>query len=124
MHIFTDNKASACAIVDVSVHVGQPHSLNGCHILHKWFKQHPLNSLHILYCPSHIGIQENELVDLLVRQTSNLTVHGMRLSQPILESLSYAKVCAAEVLHEGWAEEACTKPAAITHNTGPSKSPE
>ena len=111
-HIFTENEASAKAVLDVSVHAGQPFALNACRILREWFEHHPDNTLHISYYPSHVhvGIRENESVDLLVGQIANSDARGTRLRGPIPETLSFANARTAAALREGWAADAQAKP--------------
>ena len=53
---------------------------------------------------SHVGIQENESVDLLVGQTSNSADPEVRLREPVPESPAYARSAATDDMRHQWTE--------------------
>ena len=78
-------------------------------MLRDWFEASPANTLHISYCPSHVGVRENESVDLLVGQTSNSTRRGVALREPIPESISWSRANSAQNMTAEWNKEAQAK---------------
>ncbi len=71
LHIFSDSENALSNLTDVSG--GRMGNLNSCRILRDWFERDPDNHLHLHYCPSHAGIEENEAVDADVKHTARYT---------------------------------------------------
>ncbi len=65
VHIFSDSETALGSITDTSA--GRMAPVDACRILRDWFERHPDNHLHLHYCPSHVGIVENEAVDADVK---------------------------------------------------------
>ncbi|KZV67102.1 hypothetical protein PENSPDRAFT_540433, partial [Peniophora sp. CONT] len=62
IHIFADNKAALASIIDTSIHSSQSLSVNACRLLRPWLATHEGN-VHFHWCPGHVGLELNELVD-------------------------------------------------------------
>ncbi len=71
LHIFSDSENALSNLTDVSG--GRMGNVNSCRILRDWFERHPTNHLHLHYCPSHSGIEENEAVDADVKHKARYT---------------------------------------------------
>ncbi|KAI0629881.1 hypothetical protein C8Q77DRAFT_1220062 [Trametes polyzona] len=82
-----------------------------CRILRDWFERNPAYHLHIHYCPSHSGIEENEAVDADVcALTTTLPYALPPMPPPIQTSYSYAKSAITERAVGEWEEMAVADP--------------
>ncbi|KAI0820187.1 hypothetical protein BC628DRAFT_1423122 [Trametes gibbosa] len=68
VHIFCDNETALTSITDTSG--GRMAAVNTCRILRDWFERHPENHLHLHWCSSHSGIDENDAIDADVKHTA------------------------------------------------------
>ncbi|RDX49841.1 hypothetical protein OH76DRAFT_1455643 [Lentinus brumalis] len=59
-----------CKLIALSMAVvfgGRIGNVNACCILHDWFEHDPDNHLHLHYCPSHSGIEENNTINMDIK---------------------------------------------------------
>lgn len=63
LHIFADSQSAVQSIFDVGAHSAQFASISLSSKLRRWFTINPAAHLHVHWCPGHVGIAQNELVD-------------------------------------------------------------
>ncbi|KAI9057931.1 hypothetical protein FKP32DRAFT_1615096 [Trametes sanguinea] len=96
VHIFADSESAL-------------KTLNACRILRDWFERDERNRLHLHYCPSHCGVDENEAIDADVRYR---VFHHGRLRGRFPKSYSYIRsLITNDVMYE-WKYTADANPRA------------
>lgn len=81
IHIFVDNLAAANAIFSTQKGPSQLLSVKACLTARQFLEARPENTIHVHWCPSHVGIKANDTVDRLAKRG---------LDQPQPEGISYA----------------------------------
>ncbi|TFK89382.1 hypothetical protein K466DRAFT_610555 [Polyporus arcularius HHB13444] len=89
-------------------------NVNSCRILRDWFERHPDNHLHLHYCPSHSGIEENDAVDADVKHTARYTSWRdlPRYGRTFPTSHAFVKYSITDYATELWRQEADANPRA------------
>ncbi|GJF00388.1 hypothetical protein PsYK624_166750 [Phanerochaete sordida] len=75
LHVFADNKAAAAGILRGAPGPAQMLSVLACKAVRSFLAADSTRTVHIHWCPAHVGIELNELVDQLAKD-------GLRLHQP------------------------------------------
>ncbi|KAL7283508.1 hypothetical protein ACG7TL_002941 [Trametes sanguinea] len=107
VHIFADSESALKSLLDTSD--GRMTNLNACRILRDWFERDERNHLHLHYCPSHRGVDENEAVDADVRYRVH---HPGRSRGGNPKSFSYIRSIITQNVTYDWRESARANPRA------------
>lgn len=86
MFVFVDNKGAVERILNPRIGPSQSAALLACAKIRKWFEEDHERTVHLVWCPGHVGIELNEKVDELAKE-------GAELTQPDFESYSMIKQC-------------------------------
>lgn len=84
LHIYVDNKAAAEQIFKCPTGPAQMLSIMACRAARGFLERHPNHTIHVHWCPAHVGIAQNEFVDSLAKR-------ALKLDQPPHISLARAK---------------------------------
>ena len=90
IHVYADNRAALNTIFDTSLHSSQAISISACSLARTWLSTHR-SRIHLHWCPGHMGIELNELVDRDAKDAANhlpladykshtYTLQGVRLT--------------------------------------------
>lgn len=86
-HVFADNKAALEAAVDTRLHSSQILLISSCKLLRTWLSTNP-GRIFLHWCPGHVGIELNELVDGDVKRAADtLPLNTYRSHAFILQGL-------------------------------------
>lgn len=95
IHIYVDNKSAVMKILDPSIHTGQSDSIRAITQIRKFLESAAHSELTINWCPSHVGIKLNELVDKEAKK-------GLEDKQPDFISWSVARERAVAYMLSTW----------------------
>lgn len=84
MFVFADNKGALERILNPRIGPSQNATLLACAKIRKWFEADHERTIHLIWCPGHVGITLNEKVDELAKERAELI-------QPDVESYSMIK---------------------------------
>ncbi|TFY73624.1 hypothetical protein EWM64_g10388, partial [Hericium alpestre] len=82
IHLYCDNEAALRTLFDTRNHASQMLSVMACKSAREWLEGHPDRSIHLHWCPGHVGIDNNELVDRDAKEAAT--------SLPITPYISHA----------------------------------
>jgi ribonuclease HI len=68
LHIFSDSQAVITTLLSVVPHSAQAISISTATRLRMWFSDNPNAHLHVRWCPCHVGVEQNEIVDCQARE--------------------------------------------------------
>ncbi|KAI0350440.1 hypothetical protein OH77DRAFT_1573107 [Trametes cingulata] len=87
-------------------------AVNTCRVLREWFQRHADNHLHLHYCPSHSGIEENKAVDLDVKFTARDRNAVPHFHEPYPTFYSFVKHTITQDVLEEWRQMVEANPSA------------
>lgn len=99
LHIYVDNRAAADAIFRSKLGPSQLLSILACQRARDFLKHDSRRTIHVHWCPAHVNIAQNELVDRLAKS-------ALALPQPDFVSFSSARQHARARALTAWRAEA------------------
>ncbi|TFY81421.1 hypothetical protein EWM64_g2600 [Hericium alpestre] len=85
IHLYCDNESTLRMLFDTRLHASQMLSIMACCSARSWLLDHPECSIHLHWCPGHVGIENNEQVD----RDANTAATSL----PITPYISHAYAC-------------------------------
>ncbi|KAI0686389.1 hypothetical protein C8T65DRAFT_591212 [Cerioporus squamosus] len=85
-------------------------NVNSCRILRDWFERSPDNHLHLHYCPSHSGIDENDAIDGEVKHLARYPGELPRYHGTFPTSYAYIKSAITDNVRHEWQKLADAQP--------------
>lgn len=98
IHAFVDNQAAIAAILAATKGPSQLLSIVACQTIRSFLDSDPTRTVHFHWCPSHVQVASNELVDKLAKS-------ALFLPQPEFTSFSTAKAIHKEDALNAWRKQ-------------------
>lgn len=95
LHLYVDNKAAANAILRCQPGPSQLMSIMACQHVRSFFRANALRTVTVHWCPAHVDVGPNELVDRLAKE-------ALLMPQPDFVSFSTARQRAAAAATKAW----------------------
>ncbi len=108
VHIFCDSESAIENLTSPSG--GRMANVNACRILRDWFERDPGNHLHLHYCPSHSGIEENDAIDAKVKHLARFPGELPRYHGTFPTSHAYIKSAITDDMLLEWQKLADAQP--------------
>ena len=98
IYVYTDNKSAGLSILNPNMHPSQWMSIGLLEWFRKYFVDFPENRLTIRWCPSHVGVEQNDYVDHEAKE-------AMAEEQPAFTSYSVARANTVVEKLDNWRKE-------------------
>ncbi len=108
VHIFCDSVSAIENLTSPSG--GRMANVNSCRILRDWFERNPDNHLHLHYCPSHSGVEENDAIDAKVKHLARFPGQLPRYHGTFPTSYAYIKSAITDDMQLRWQRLADAQP--------------
>lgn len=95
LHVFVDNRAAARAILEAKLGPSHLLSVSACSNVRSFLDQDPRRSVSIHWCPAHVRIAQNELVDTLAKD-------ALAFPAPPTVTLAAARQAAKQTAIRAW----------------------
>ncbi|KAJ2972867.1 hypothetical protein NUW54_g12177 [Trametes sanguinea] len=99
IHVVADNESALETLIDPGMHGQQLVSIVACRNVREWLSKDPRRKIEFHWCPSHEGIEWNELVDQDAKQAADLPLERDECS------LAHAKHLLSVQMKSDWREE-------------------